>query len=488
MEPIRILTPDQMYRIDQAARKILEQTGMIIDSEEATTYLKKAGCRVDSGSNRVYFPAKVTAEAVERMRKGYEDFNRPERMAVRYSHVRFQKTSYQVHPDFTASSGGFCCFIHDLEGNRRPATRDDVLCSINMINHLDEIAYTGLPVADQMIPAKIRPVVMAATLVMYTHKLGGIETFDKRDVYWIGEIAKIVAGSQENFLRRPILVGYAETRSPLCFDRNMVEIFMEYIKLGLPQTVDTMPAGGTTAPMTAAGILALGAAETLAAVVLGFAVREDGMVAMDINPSFTDMTSGLFKYGGADRNHLLMARVQLLSEYYGCPTGVHGGKTNSCFYNEHAGAEKVSSMLMPVLAGAVGIGTLGHIENALTFSPTQLVIDHELVRFVRRSLRSTIEVNNETLAVDLIDHVGPGGTFLEEDHTAINFRKELFISPMFSTLPWDQAHDRQSEVDTEPVARELARTLWKKPESPVLNPEQVRAIEQVVQAAIAERA
>lgn len=487
MEPIRLLTSDQMYRIDQAARKILEQTGMIIESEEALKYFKKTGCRVDAGSNRVYFPSSVTAEAVERMRKGYENLSRPERMAVRYSHVRFRKTPYRIHEDFTASCGGFCCFIHDLAGNRRPANRDDVLCAINMINHLDEISYTGLPIADQTIPAEIRPVVMAATLATYTRKLGGIETFDKRDIYWIREIAKIVSGSEEELQQHPILVGYAETRSPLCFDRNMVEIFMEYIKLGLPQTVDTMPAGGTTSPMTAAGILALGAAETLAAVVLGFAIREDAIVGMDINPSFTDMASGLFKYGGADRNHLLMARIQLLSEYYGCPTGVHGGKTNSCFYNEHAGAEKVSSMLMPVLAGAVGIGTLGHLENALTFSPTQLIIDHELVKFVRRSLRSTIEVNDETLAVDLIDKVGPGGTFLEEDHTAMNFRKELFISPLFSTLPWDQAHNRQNEVDTEPAARELARGLWQKPEATVLNQEQIRAIEQVVQAAIAER-
>jgi len=68
----------------------------------------------------------------------------------------------------------------------------------------------------------------------------------------------------------------------------------------------------------------------------------------------TDMHSGLFKYGGPDRVNLLMARVQLLSEYYGCPTGVHGGKTDSCFYNERRGREGRSMLF--ALGRALDLG------------------------------------------------------------------------------------------------------------------------------------
>jgi len=171
-----------------------------------------------------------------------------------------------------------------------------------------------LPVSDRSVPAEHRPVVMAGTLAKWTRKLGGIETFTVADVRWIQEIGQIVAGSAEAFRRNPPLVGYAETRSPLCFDRNMVEVFLEYVKLGVPQTVDTMPAGGTTAPVTGAAILALGAADTLAAMTLAYAVRDDAVVAMDINPSYADMHTGLFKYSGADRCNLLLARIQLLSD------------------------------------------------------------------------------------------------------------------------------------------------------------------------------
>jgi trimethylamine--corrinoid protein Co-methyltransferase len=380
MKPVRILTQDQMARIDETAHQILHTVGIKIESEEALKFLERAGCKVDYSSYIAKIPTQLSRQTVDRMKKDYSRQNRPERMPVRFSHVRFQPQPHQVHQDFTVSTGGFCCFLYDLEGRRRSATRDDMLCSINLVNQLDQIDYTGLPVADQTIPADIRPVVMAAELAKYTRKIGGIETFRKEDVRAIYEIAQVVAGSAEEFRRRPQLVGYAELRSPLCFDRNMVEIYLEYLKLGVPQTVDTMPNGGATAPMTTAGILALGAAETLAAVVLAYAAVEQPIVAMDINPSFCDMSSGIYRYSGPDRLNLLMARIQLLAEYYGCPTGVHGGKTDSCFLNEQTGAEKATTMLGAVLAGAVGIGTVGHLENAITFSPVQLVIDNEIAR------------------------------------------------------------------------------------------------------------
>ncbi len=483
MEPLRILSASQMEQIDEAARSILERTGIRIDSVDAHRYLRRFGCGTDETTSLVKIPSQLSREVVVKMKRDYQRPDRPERMSVRYSHVRFRPVEYKVHHDFTVSTGGFCCFLHDLNGCRRPANRDDVLCSINMVNHLDQINYTGLPVSDQWVPAQYRPVVMAAELAKWTRKLGGIETFTAADARWIHEIGQVVAGSAEEYRRQPVLVGYAETRSPLCFDRNMVEIFLEYLKLGVPQTVDTMAAGGTTAPVTAAGLLALAAAETLAAVVLAYAVREDAIVAMDIIPSYADMHTGMFKYSGGDRCNLLMARVQLLAEYYGCPTGVHGGKTDGCFYNEQVGAEKMSSMLLPVLAGSVGIGTVGHLENAVTFSPVQLVIDNEMARYVRRAIRTPWVVDEQTLATDLIHSVGPGGNYLSESHTAEQFRKELYLTPLFSVRPWVEAHDKPHEFDQSQKAYQIASELWRKPSEPVLGEDQIREIDRIVHRA-----
>jgi len=485
MQPLRLLTHDQMEMIDQAAQAILERTGMVFTSEEALDHLERFGCTVDRSRFLVKFPRSLTRQVVEKMRRDYAAPRpgRPERMPVRFSHVRFRAQPHEVHADFTVSAGGFLCFIYDLEGRRREATRQDVLCSINMVNRLDPIDLTGLPVADQAVPPAHRPVVMAAELAKYTRKIGGVETFARSDVGFITDIAEIAAGSAEEFRRNPRLIGYSEVRSPLCFDRNMIEIYLEYLKRGVPQTVDTMPCGGTTAPMTGAGVLALGAAESLGAMALGYALRDDAVVGLDITPSYADMSSGIYKYAGAERMSLLVARVQLLSEYYGCPCGVHGGKTDSCFLNEQTGAEKMGSMLLAVLAGASGIGTVGGIENAITFSPVQLVIDSEMARFVRRAVTKPFEVSAETLAADVIDRVGPGGHFLNETHTAGHFRDEMLLSPLFATQTWAGAHARPERFDTALRAAEMARALWHEPEAPVLTDDQIREIDKVVRRA-----
>ena len=483
MEPIRVLSTSQMEMIDEAAGQILQRTGMMIQHEQALAALARAGCSVDYPHWRVRFPRELTRSALERMRKDYFRPDRPERMPVRFSHVRFRPTPYQVHQDFTVSAGGFVPFIYDLSGQRRRATGQDVLCSINMVNHLSQICTTGLPVSDQDIPPPHRPVAMAAVLAKYTRKIGGIETFSAADVRFMHELAMVVAGSSAAFAASPALVGYAETRSPLCFDRNMVEIFMAYVKLGVPQTVDCMPAGGTTAPVTAAGVLAMGAAETIAAMALAYALRDDPVVALDITPSYADLTSGLYRYGGPERCSLLMARVQLLAEYYGCPTGVHGGKTDSCFLNEHTGIDKTATMLLPVLAGAVGIGTVGHIENAVTFSPVQLVLDDAIAAYVRRAIRTPIEVNAETLAVELVDQIGPGGNFLGAEHTAGRFRDELLLSPLFTAQPWQSAREHPELHDQTQHAAQIARELWRPPEGPVLSDDQVREIDRIVERA-----
>ncbi len=480
LEPIRCLTPDDMERIHQGALTVLEDVGMKIDNDRALAYLQKAGARVDEARRVVKFERRLVQQCVDKMRADYASRSRPERMAVRYSHIRFRREPHRVHPDFTVSTGGFCCFILDLDGRRRPATMDDVHRAIHMVNRLDQIDYTGLPVADQSTPIDVRPVKMAAELAKHTTKLGGVETFKPEDIPYLIEIGQILRGDMQALRDEPVLVGYGEARSPLCMDNNMAEIFVEYIERGLPQTLDTMPCGGATAPVTLPGLLALGIAETLGGLVLGYAVRDDAVVGVDVIPSYCDMQTGVFHYGQFDRLPLLVARVQMISEYYGCPSGVHGGKTDSCFVNAQAGAEKALSTFLPVMAGAVGIGTVGHVENAVTFSPQQLVIDSEIARGVRHVLRP-IEVNDETLALDAIREAGIGGNFLEQMHTAEHFREEMFLSPLFSSMPWQGAHSQGADIEAR--AMETARRIWDEPVEPVLDEDKCRAIDEVVAAA-----
>jgi trimethylamine--corrinoid protein Co-methyltransferase len=260
----------------------------------------------------------------------------------------------------------------------------------------------------------------------------------------------------------------------------MCDVFLEYVKRGIPQSLDTMPNAGATAPMHPAGTLTLGIAETLGGLVLAKAVDERACVTVDLTPGFADMRTGIFKYAGAERVSLLGARIQMISEFYGCPSGVHGGKTDSCVPDVRAGVEKSISMLSPILCGAVGIGTVGHIENAVTFSPVQLVMDNEIARYVRRTVCG-FEVSDNAIDIDLIRRVGIGGNYLSEMETAAQYREFLNLSSWFSAEPWASAWDNKEIRTWNMRAEETARELLSKEEyEGPLHPDQEKEIDAIV--------
>jgi len=477
--PLRFLSPEEMETIHRNALRILSEIGMKIDHDAALDYLLAAGCKVDREKRRVLFPAQVVEGAVKKLRKDYAAREAPERMSVRYSHVRFRKEPFQVHTDFTVSAGGYCIFIHDLNGVRRPATLQDTRDALKLVAQLDQIAYTGLPVAAQDVPLPIRQIRMAAELVKHTDKFGGIEALDPFDIEYICRIGEVVRGGREELRKRPILIGYAEARTPLSIDPNMCEVLIEYVRRGMPQSLDTMPNAGATAPMNPAGALALGIAETLGGMVLAYAVDRGAIVTLDVTPSFSDMRTGIFKYAGAERTSLLGARIQMISEYYGCPSGVHGGKTDACLPGVRVGVEKGISMLGPILCGAVGFGTVGHIENAITFSPIQLVMDNEIARYVRRVVQG-FEVSDESVNFDLIRRVGIGGNYLTEMETAEGFRDFLNLSPFFGVEPWGSSDEAREARRWEKMAADKVRELLASDVPSPLSPEQTRAVDGIV--------
>ena len=112
----------------------------------------------------------------------------------------------------------------------------------------------------------------------------------------------------------------------------------------------------------------------------------------------------------------------------------------------------------------------------------QLVIDNELAAYVRRAIRCPIEVSPETLAVEVVHQVGPGGSFLNEAHTAKHFRDELHLSPLFQAQAWDTVQQRRAAFDTATRATQIARVLWHPADEPVLTDDQLRAIDAVVRS------
>jgi trimethylamine---corrinoid protein Co-methyltransferase len=485
--PLSFLDRGEMQRIHDGAVRILGRVGMRFDHEGALDYLASAGCEIDRARRTAMFPEPVVEGALARLKRDYARRAWPEEMAVRYSRVRFTTGERRIHPDFTVSAGGYCVYLAGLDGVRRRATLEDTRDALRLAEQLDEIAFAGLPVSAQDVPQPMRQIVMAAELVKHTRKLGGIETLTPFDIEHVMRIGDVVRGSREELRKRPILVGYAEARSPLTVDSGMCEVMIEYVKRGMPQSLDTMPSGGATAPQRPAGVMAVGLAETLGGMVLAYAVDPEAVVTLDVTPSFADPSTGIYRYAGAERLPLLGARIQMIGDFYGCPSGVHGGKTDALHWDERCGFEKGTSMLMTVLCGAIGIGTVGHVENALTFSPVQLVLDNEMARYVRRAVQG-FSVTEDDVGADLVERVGIGGNFLAEEDTAEQLREVLHLSPFFRVEPWGGGPQPPEGTEWERMASARAAELMAREVPPALTPEQEREIDAIVRSAERELA
>ena len=177
---------------------------------------------------------------------------------------------------------------------------------------------------------------------------------------------------------------------------------------------------------------------------------------------------------------LLGAWVQMLKEFYGITPKVHGGKTNACEPGFQAGMEKAISTLFPLICGASGIGTIGQLEFGITFSPVQLVLDSEVVRSVRRSLAG-FEINEDTLALDLIGRVGPEGNYISEPHTADHFQREFWLSDLTECLTWE-SYNKKKIKGMERLAEEMVREIIARPLEPVLDHYQIAEIDRIVAA------
>jgi trimethylamine--corrinoid protein Co-methyltransferase len=111
--------------------------------------------------------------------------------------------------------------------------------------------------------------------------------------------------------------------------------------------------------------------------------------------------------------------------YLGLPTFNAGGFSDSKTVDQQAALEAANSILFAALAGGNLIHDVGYLEYGLTSSLELLAICNDEISLVRRYLRSC-PVSPETLAVDLIDEVGPDGDYLGTDHTVARFREEIW--------------------------------------------------------------
>ncbi|MGQ9667281.1 MAG: trimethylamine methyltransferase family protein [Anaerolineae bacterium] len=407
----RKLSDDQLEQIHNASLEILDRTGVCLYEEAALELLKKAGVKVEDG-NRVRIPPGLVEWALSVAPKRIVLCDRSGRrvMPLERNNVFF-------------GPGSDCPNILDHRtGERRRGTLRDIEEGIRLCDALPNIDFLmSICIAsdiDQQVADRYQ---MRAMLMNSTKPILFVTTEFEGTVDAI-KMAEAVAGGEEELRRNPICACYINVTSPLRHNAEALQKLLFMAGKGLPTTYTPVVLRGINGPVTPAGALALANAGELAGLVIAQLQREGAPIILSGGTNdMLDMRT-LGDVYAAPENRVMFVEM---AHYYGLPIFGLGGASDSKLPDEQAAAEAAFSLILETLAGTHLVHDVGYLESGMTNSFEQIAICDELINYVKRFMQGLV-VNEETLALDVIDQVGPHGDFLGTEHTARHYKEDWY--------------------------------------------------------------
>ena len=410
----QMLSDDQLEELFWGVLHVLEYTGLDVYHDEAREILIKAGAWVDG--IRVRLPSHLVRRSLELAPRSFTLFSRDGN----------PKHDIHIGPGRGHFGPGPTCpnFIDVETLERRPYVKSDVPLVAKVVDALENVDFCESLGTVNDVHHELGALYEFAGMFPNTSKPIVAWSYDKYDSAGIHEIAVAEAGSQEAFERRPNYVHYCEPLSPLVSTQEALDKLIFAATHRVPLIFTPCPIAGGTGPVTAAGMIIQGAAESWMGLTVAQAIQPGLPYIMGGVFSVMDMNSMILAYG-APELPLMMAGLTELAHYAGLPLWQTGGCTDSKTFDGQAIMEGASSVFFSALTGGDLCHDVGYTESAMTGSVFQLCAMNEAIGYARRITRG-IEVNDDTLAVSVINDIGPNGHYLKHKHTRRHFKSEYF--------------------------------------------------------------
>ncbi|MBW2633331.1 MAG: trimethylamine methyltransferase family protein, partial [Deltaproteobacteria bacterium] len=289
------------------------------------------------------------------------------------------------------------------------------------LEHIDWVMPMG---SVQDVPPTVADLYEFEAVVTHTTKPIVFIGYTPKGVELVYEMAAEVAGGLENLQAKPFLIFYPEPISPLVQPEDVIDRLFISADLNLPQMQGPSIQFGATAPVTLAGGIVQGTAESLMCLVLAQLRNPGCPCSLGSNFSVLDMSSGLTSIACPEMSLALAAQAEVALSF-GLPTWGLAGATGAKVLDAQAGAESAFSILAQGLGSLNLIHDVGYMDDGMVCSAAQLVMGNENIGMTKRFVRG-IEINREMLAREVIENVGPGGHYLSETHTLRHFKDEFW--------------------------------------------------------------
>ncbi|MBN1555707.1 MAG: trimethylamine methyltransferase family protein [Phycisphaerae bacterium] len=412
---ISVLTNEQIHKIHSASLSILERTGVLVPHVDMLRRFADAGAKVDFNAQRVRIPADVVTRCLEQAGKQFTIYGRDVSKTAAFG---------QGKRNFNAIAGE-ASWVDEPGAPRRYTTLDDVASASRLCDALEHINIAGAMSDPHELPPQGRCVAVFATMLRNTTKPMTFWLHDRAGAKWLIEMTIAVRGDEAKAKEFPMWYPFLEPISPLRFPFDGIDLLYETARLNLPVPIGPMAQMGLSAPGTLAGTMAVENAEILAGVCITQLISPEMPVCYGGICHAFDMRTTQMIFAGPEQAIFGAAMTQM-GKHYGLPVYVNVGLTDAKRPDAQAGLETAATLLPAAGVGADIYGHMGICGVDQASSLDMLVMQDEVISYVNSVMRS-VEISDETLGLDVIDEVGPGGTFIDRMHTAEHFRKELWF-------------------------------------------------------------
>jgi trimethylamine--corrinoid protein Co-methyltransferase len=422
------LTPGQVEQIHAASLSILARTGVRVASPPAVDLLRRAGARVTDDPPRVCLDRDLVEHALS---------TAPAQFTL---HARNPANDVVIGGDYCAvMPAGGAPYVRGLDGVRRPGTLADFDALTRLSALSPEVHVMARKVVEaQDVPVPVRHLACwRAALVLADKPISSGFVGGQPEAEDALQMLAAVFGGEAALDGHPVAQCNINVNSPLLLDGPMVEGLLAFARLGQPVIVTPFVMAGAMGPATLAGALAQHNAEVLAGVVIAQLARPGTPVIYGSATSNVDLRSGAPAIGSPESAVSVGVCAQM-ARHYRLPSRGGGALTDSPVPDAQSNYERMLLLSTSLLTGVnFMMHGLGVLESYLTVCYEQFVIDLELVAMLRELVRP-LDISPETLALDTIDAVGPGGFFLDAPHTLRHFRDAHFLPRISQRLPYDQ--------------------------------------------------
>ena len=419
---------------------VLEQVGVLVPHEDMLNRLEAAGARVDPAAQRVRIPENLVMDSLRTAEKRFTIYGRD---------LKRQAAFGAGQRNYNATAGQ-ALWVDAAGGNRRYATLKDASTAARFCDALDHITIAGPMTDPSDVPVGVRCIEVAAAMLRQTAKPITFWYHDRASARYLNEIMIAVRGDRRRAEQYPLWYPFLEPISPLRFAFNGIDLLYETARLNLPVPIGPMAQTGLSAPATLAGTMAQENAEILAGVCVTQLIRPGMPVCYGGICHAFDMRTTQLIFSGPEQAIFGVALAQM-GRRYGLPVYINVGLTDSKLVDAQAGLETGVSLVLGAAAGADIFGHMGICGVDQASSADMLVFQDEVIAFVESALRE-LDFSDEAFGFETSQAVGPGGTFIGEEHTARHFRREIW-QPRLLDRDYYQAWLERGGVGTQERVR-----------------------------------